>query len=153
PEPLAVGGQATIYRACGLDGTQRVALKMVTPTNNVVVHGAKTRRLQREVDALVRIDHPNVPRVLEADPNGEWYAMPLATSDLERRLANGPMPWQALRVGLIAVAHAVAKAHGLDLVHRDLHDGNVLIYPDRWCVADWGFVYNPRVERQTRQMF
>ncbi len=54
---------------------------------------------------------------------------------------------------MLAVADVVARAHELGLVHRDLHEANVLIHPDRWCVADWGFVFNPRVERQTRQMF
>src|SRR4051812_16100005 len=28
-------------------------------------------------------------------------------------------------------------AHTLELVHRDLHDANVLVYPDRWCVGIW----------------
>jgi serine/threonine protein kinase len=152
PEPIAIGGQARIYRAYDPGSTEFVAVKAVTPTNNVVVHAGKTRRLRREVDALVRLEHPNAPRVLAADPNSEWYAMPLADGDLGHLLARGRVPWQALRAGMLAVADVVARAHELELVHRDLHDANVLVYPDRWCVADWGFVYNPRVERQTRQM-
>lgn len=82
---------------------------------------------------------------------GEWYAMPLAREDLSVLFARGHAPWQALRAGLPAVADVVAKAHQLGLVHRDLSDANVLVYPDRWCVGDWGFVYNRHVERQTRQ--
>lgn len=152
PEPIATGGQARIFRAHKPGSTEVLAIKAVTPTKNVVVHAGKTRRLLREVDALVRIEHPNVPRVIAADPGGEWYVMPLARGDLGGLFAERRVPWQALRAGLLAVAGAVARGHELGLVHRDLHDGNILIYQDRWCVADWGFVYNPRVDRQTRQM-
>lgn len=152
PEPIAVGGQATIHRAHAPGSTETVALKVVTPTKNVVVHRGKTLRLLREVDALRRLDHPNAPPVLASDPHGEWYAMPLAREDLGALIARGRVPWQALRAGMLAVADVVAKAHQLGLVHRDLSDVNVLIYPDRWCVGDWGFVYNRHAERQTRQM-
>ena len=86
------------------------------------------------------------------DPGGAWYAMPLAMRDLGHQLATGQIPWQALRAGLLGVADVVTRAHALELVHRDLHDANILVYPDRWCVGDWGFVYNPRVDRLTRQL-
>jgi serine/threonine protein kinase len=151
-DPLAVGGQATIYRACLDPDAERIALKVVTPSQNVFVHDGKVRRLQRETEALRRLDHPNAPKVLDADPDGAWYAMPLAMRDLGRDLEIGRIPWQALRAGLLGVASVIAKAHKLELVHRDLHDANVLIYPDRWCVGDWGFVYNARVDRLTRQL-
>lgn len=153
PEPFAVGGQARIFRAYVEGDPHPVALKVVSPTNNVMVHGGKIRRLRREVEALEQLQHPNAPPVLEFDPGGEWYSMPMADGDLGQLLTDGRVPWHALRAGLLGVAHVVAKAHTIGLVHRDLHDENVLIYPDRWCVGDWGFVFNPRVERQTRQMF
>lgn len=152
PEPIATGGQARIYRALEPGSDTSVALKVVTATRNVVIHQAKTRRLLREVDALTRLDHPNAPPVLASDPAGEWYSMPLAREDLGAMFERGRVPWQALRAGMIAVADVVAKAHQLGLVHRDLSDANVLIYPDRWCVGDWGFVYNRHADRQTRQM-
>ena len=149
--PFAVGGQARIYRASRHPDAERVALKLVTPSQNVFVHDGKVRRLRREVEALLRLDHPNAPEVLDADPGGAWYAMPLAMRDLGHQLETGQIPWQALRAGLLGVADVVARAHTLELIHRDLHDANILVYPDRWCVGDWGFVYNPRVDRLTRQ--
>lgn len=152
-EPIAVGGQGVIYRGSRAGSAEFVAVKVVSPTKNDFVHTGKIRRLQREVEALVRLDHPNAPRVLEAGPDGEWYAMALANGNLDQRFDLGPVPWQALRAGMLGIATVVARAHELELVHRDLHPGNVLLYPDRWCVADWGFVFNPRVDRQTRQMF
>lgn len=151
-DSLAVGGQATIYRACPNPDAERIALKVVTPSQNVFVHDGKVRRLRREIEALRRLDHPNAPEVLDADPDGAWYAMPLARRDLGQQLEIGRIPWQTLRAGLLGVTSVIAKAHKLGLVHRDLHDANILIYPDRWCVGDWGFVYNSRVDRLTRQL-
>jgi serine/threonine protein kinase len=152
-EPIATGGQGIIYRGSRAGSTEDVAIKVVTPSRNAFVHEAKIRRIQREVDALVLLGHPNAPPVLEADLIGGWYAMPVANGNLDDLFDRGRLPWQALRAGLLGVAAVIARAHELELVHRDLHPGNVLIYPDRWCVADWGFVFNPRVSRQTRQMF
>jgi serine/threonine protein kinase len=153
PDPIATGGQGVVYRGSKPGYPEVVAVKVVTPTRNARAHEGKIRRLRREVDALIRLAHPNAPSVIEADVEVGWYSMPLANGNLDQLFDRGRLPWQALRAGMLGIATVVARAHELDLVHRDLHPGNVLIYHDRWCVADWGFVFNPRVDRQTRQMF
>lgn len=152
PDPIAVGGQARIYRGFNSESAEPVAVKAVTPTRNVLIHQGKIRRLRREVATLVELQHPNAPRVLSSDPGGQWFATPLATGDLGIAIEGGRVPWQRLRAGMLAVADVVARAHEIGRVHRDLHPGNVLLYLDRWCVADWGFVYSPHAERQTQQM-
>ncbi|MGP0102106.1 MAG: protein kinase domain-containing protein [Solirubrobacteraceae bacterium] len=129
------GGQAFVY--FGADGGKRIAVKVARPSN------WSRQRLKREIAVQTRLDHPNVLKIIRHDAEGGWYAMRRALGSLEDL---GPFPkseWTRLRVGLFAVSQAVSHAHELSFVHRDLSPANILIFPDRWVVADWGFVCEP----------
>jgi len=97
--------------------------------------------MRREIAIQSELEHPNILPIVDQDADRGWYATRRALSSLEDLGPFARDEWTRLRVGLLAVAQAVAYAHSHGYVHRDLSPANILIFADRWVVADWGFVY------------
>jgi serine/threonine protein kinase/Tfp pilus assembly protein PilF len=103
------------------------------------------RRFVREALVTARLQHPAIVPVYEAGrwPGGQpFYAMKLVEGrslDALLRDATSLATRLALLPHLIAVAEAVAYAHGQRVVHRDLKPANVLVGPfGETVVVDWG---------------
>jgi len=140
---LGRGGFGTVYRARQLAIERDVAIK--------VVHGNLDMRARgglfvQEIQAVGRIDHPNVVRILHADltPGGHlFYAMELLHGvDLEAIVATGTLPPDtALRLAR-QILEGLAAAHDAGLVHADLKPANVVVVPgqseDRAVLVDFG---------------
>jgi eukaryotic-like serine/threonine-protein kinase len=129
------GGQAFVY--FGQRDHRDIALKVARPSD------WSRRRMRREIAVQRELDHPNVAKIIDHDPDRCWYAMDKALGSLEDLGPFSRDEWTRLRVGLLAVSQAVAHAHARGYVHRELSPGNILIFSDRWVVADWGFVCEP----------
>src|SRR5262245_46170253 len=73
-EALGRGGMGVVYRAQHRESGQSVALKTIDVPNEWALSG-----LRREIQALARIRHPQVVRVLDEGVHGglPWYAMEL----------------------------------------------------------------------------
>ena len=102
-------------------------------------------RFVREAMVTARLQHPAIVPVYEAGrwPGGRpFYAMKLVEGrslDGLLRDAGSLAGRLALLPHLIAVAEAVAYAHGQRVVHRDLKPANVLVGPfGETVVVDWG---------------
>ncbi|MBZ4416117.1 serine/threonine-protein kinase [Myxococcus sp. RHSTA-1-4] len=100
----------------------------------------------REAEALRRVRHPGVARLVEA---GRWEAEAAGYPYLVLEYVHGEelYRWAQLRnptarqvSGLLSqVAEALAAAHALGVMHRDFKGGNVMVGPDgRVVVLDWG---------------
>ena len=137
---LARGGMGQILEADDLRHGRRVALKRPLGAGDAAVH-----RFVREARMAARLEHPGIVPVYEAGllPSGEpFLAMKQvagkslhetvrATTRLAERLALLPR--------LIAVADALAYAHGRGVVHRDLTPSNVLLGAHgETVIIDWG---------------
>lgn len=112
------------------DHGRPVALK------RLVLHGSTREmdharlRIRREAEALTRVDHPHVVRLVELVEEGDEVilVMPyLAGGTLADQVrAYGPLP--PARVALLAdtLLDALAAAHRHGIVHRDIKPANVL---------------------------
>jgi len=125
---LGRGGVGEVYEALHADG-QRVALKTFRLPSDEL--GLAAEAFEREAELGRRLVHPGIVRMLGGGSDGEhvFLAMEYVDGhDLRRhtvRSALLPLP----RVLEIAsqVAGALAAAHALGVVHRDITPGNVLI--------------------------
>jgi len=120
-------GAGHIYLAEHDELRRPCAIKLVRPGDR-----AATARFDREVQAAARLLHPNTVTVFDFGRTGDGTAycamefLPgLCIADIVGR--SGPMPaGRAVFLGR-QICGAIAEAHRLGFVHRDLHPGNVFV--------------------------
>lgn len=140
-EVLGQGGMGCVYRARHEGLGKDVAVKVLNVS--LVMNSTFVDRFLREARAVAQLDHPNVVRILNA---GEEYGrhfivMEMVSGEnLRTRLARErciDRP-EALRL-ITGVAHALAAAHELGLVHRDVKPDNIMVDENGAVkVADFG---------------
>jgi eukaryotic-like serine/threonine-protein kinase len=101
------------------------------------------RRLDREARALARLSHPNVVAVYDAGLDGpDAYVVMelLAGPSLAELLADrGPLPVPVAVRYAMQAADALAAAHAIGIVHRDIKPGNLVLAADGTVkVVDFG---------------
>ena len=138
---FARGGMGRILLALDRRLGRRIALKEL----HAEAGPGAPRRFVREALVTARLQHPAIVPVYEAGywPGGQpFYAMKLVEGrSLDALLRDGASldSRLALLPHLIAVAEAVAYAHGQRVVHRDLKPANVLVGSfGETVVVDWG---------------
>ncbi|HSS01402.1 MAG TPA: serine/threonine-protein kinase, partial [Kofleriaceae bacterium] len=134
------GGIGRVSRAHDRELGREVAIKELISRGRL-----SEARFLREALITARLEHPGIVPVHEAGrwPDGTpFYAMKLvAGRPLRDLIAERPTVDQ--RVGLlhhvIAVADAIAYAHGRNIIHRDLKPANVIVGDfGETIVIDWG---------------
>jgi WD40 repeat protein len=134
------GGLGRVSRAHDLELGRDVAIKELIARGNV-----NEARFLREALITARLEHPSIVPVHEAGhwPDGTpFYAMKLVAGRPLRDLIAERTTVEE-RIGLlhhvIAVADAIAYAHGRNIIHRDLKPGNVIVGDfGETVVIDWG---------------
>ena len=134
------GGLGRVSRAHDRELGRDVAIKELISRNDV--HEV---RFLREALITARLEHPGIVPVHEAGrwPDGTpFYAMKLVSGRSLRDLI-AECTTSDERIGLlhhvIAVADAIAYAHGCNIIHRDLKPANVIVGEfGETIVIDWG---------------
>jgi serine/threonine-protein kinase len=144
---LGAGGMATVFLARD-PGGNAVALKLLHPELASTVGGD---RFRREIRVAARLEHPSILTVLDSGvesvalPGGNlellWFTMPFVEGEnaWDRLERSGPLAAsEVVRIGL-AVADALAFAHGQGVVHRDIKPDNILFDEDgNAVITDFG---------------
>jgi tRNA A-37 threonylcarbamoyl transferase component Bud32 len=124
-EELGRGAETVVYRA-GRDGAE-YALKLLQPSSR---RARGMRDFRREAALLACVDHPGVIEVHEVGTvDGRPYLVTsLADGQrLSTTIASGPLSNDRI-VGIgIDIADALAAAHQVGVVHRDLKPDNIIV--------------------------
>ncbi|MEV0153161.1 protein kinase [Micromonospora sp. NPDC050686] len=143
-DQIGAGGMSVIWRARDEVLDRVVALKVLAPS---LAADARFRDLVREeARSAAQLVHPHVTSVHDYGealaPDGSitaFVVMELLTGEaLERRLTEGPLPWPAAVELGAQVAEALAAAHRLGVVHRDITPANVMLTSVGAKVLDFG---------------
>lgn len=138
---IGEGGMGAVFHAVHPVLGQEVAIKVLDP---VLARRQEAReRFLQEARIQALLEHRNIVRVLTADVEGDEPALVMEYVDglsLDRVLEKrGPLPLDdAIRL-MEQVAAGVGYAHSLNVVHRDLKPGNVMVRADGTVkVTDFG---------------
>jgi TolB-like protein len=136
---LGGGGMSRVFVAEEISLGRRVVVKVLPPELAAGVNG---ERFKREIQLAASLQHPHIVPLLSAGQAGElfWYTMPYFQGDsLRTKLAReGELPVQDTTRILRDVADALAYAHRLGVVHRDIKPDNILISGQHAVVTDFG---------------
>ncbi len=137
---LGAGGMGEVFVAHDLRLDREVALKLLR-ADLAQQHGMR-ERVVAEARLAARLTHPHVVGVLDT---GEQDGRPFVVMErlsgrtLRDELADGTMPPERVRDVGLQVLRALAAAHELGIVHRDVKPGNILdAGVGTWKVADFG---------------
>ncbi|HET9700194.1 MAG TPA: serine/threonine-protein kinase [Burkholderiales bacterium] len=145
-EELGRGSMGVVHLARDLETGAMVAVKIMAPSGGCAPDALVEARERFLLggEAAGRLKHPDIVTVLEAgqDRGRAYIAMELLKG---RDLAHRTRPDNLLPLPLLLsigarVAEALAYAHRLNVVHRDIKPGNILWDPasDSVKVTDFG---------------
>ena len=136
---LGQGGMATVYLAHDLRHDRQVALKVLRPELAATLG---PERFVNEIHIAARLTHPHI---LPVHDSGEaagflFYVMPYIDGETlrERLTRQGVLPVAEAARLLRDVADALAAAHAMGVVHRDIKPDNILLTGRHALVADFG---------------
>jgi len=139
-ERIGHGGMGEVFAAHDLRLDREVALKLLR--SDLAAQDGMRERVVAEARLAARLTHPHVVGVLDT---GEQDGRPFVVMErlsgrtLGDELADGAMPAERVRDVGLQVLRALAAAHELGIVHRDVKPGNILdAGVGTWKVADFG---------------
>src|SRR4051812_12751060 len=126
---LGEGGMGIVYRARHVLIDRVVALKLIRPDLRGETH--LRAWMLREARAANRVDHAHIIDIhdIGETEEGELYLVMeyLVGTALSAELARGPLPIARGVDILEQMCAALARAHDLGVVHRDLKSDNILL--------------------------
>src|SRR5213082_2896520 len=151
---LGEGGMSYVYLAREISSGETVAIKVLSP--RLASDKSSVERLRREAGLAMRLDHPNVCRILrlgESEDGLIYLVMPFLKGELlsDREVRGGPMSLP-LDVSLLQqMCAGLNHAHELQIVHRDLKPENIMLVTDepagdRAVVMDFGLAKERRAD-------
>jgi len=154
---LGEGGMSYVYLAKEISSGDTVAIKVLSP--RLASDKSSVERLRREAGLAMRLDHPNVCRILrlgESEDGLIYLVMPFLKGELlsDREVRGGPMDMTLGVTLLQQMCAGLHHAHELQIIHRDLKPENVMLVPDddggggveRAVVMDFGLAKERRAD-------
>lgn len=128
---LGSGGYGIVALAQDERLNRRVALKRLHPA---ITDRRQKIRIQREAHIMAGLNHPNILKIYDVfEEKGVLYlAMEYANGGsleqlLQRKSYSRGLPVEDVISIALAVSSALKAAHNVDIIHRDIKPGNILL--------------------------
>ncbi len=151
---LGEGGMSYVYLAKEVSSGDVVAIKVLSP--KLATDRSSVERLRREAGLAMRLDHPNVCRILrlgESEDGLIYLVMPYLKGELlsDREMRDGPMDVETGVRLLLQICAGLHHAHELHIVHRDLKPENIMLVgeddgTERAVIMDFGLAKERRAD-------
>ncbi len=140
---IGAGGMGEVYRARDTKLGRTVAVKVLPDA--IAADPDRRERFLREARATAALSHPNIAMLFEVGQDGDRLYLVfeyVAGKTLGAAIAGRPLP-PRLAIDLsIQIADALADAHTVGIVHRDIKPDNVIVTPkEKAKVLDFGLAH------------
>jgi serine/threonine protein kinase len=141
---LGEGGQARVFKVRDTTGAASEICVLKRLKN--IESPERRKRFAQEVEALKKISHPNILRVLEHDleSNKPYYVAECCEQGSLERIGAGRFKanvHESMAI-VLPITDALVAAHNAGVIHRDVKPPNVLLRSDGTPVlGDFGICY------------
>jgi serine/threonine-protein kinase len=152
-EEVGQGGMAVVYRAQDETLRREVAVKVLHP--HLLAEAESRARLQREARAVAKLNHDGILQIFDysGDDSESSFIVTefIDGQTLKQFLAHRKLPVPELAALIVLeVGAALAHAHSLGIIHRDVKPENVMVRKDGAIkLMDFGVAQVVDLERMT----
>ncbi len=139
-ELLGKGGMASVYKAVQKSINRVVAVKVLP--RSFMHDETFMQRFRQEAELIARLEHFHILPIYDY---GEFEGMPyivmryLEGGTVQRRIEQGPLPWEDILRITSHIAGALDYAHARAIIHRDIKPSNILLDAEgNAYLADFG---------------
>jgi eukaryotic-like serine/threonine-protein kinase len=138
---LGGGGMSRVFLAEEIALRRSVVIKVLRGDTPAI----SGERFRHEIQLAAQLQHPHIVPLITSGSSGRllYYTMPfIAGESLRERIASdGALPVRDAVAIWRDVLDALAHAHALGVVHRDIKPGNILLSGRNALVTDFGIAH------------
>lgn len=127
-DAIGSGGMGTVYRARHTRLKRDVAIKVLREDR---ISAQLIARFEREIEAIGKVDHPNIVRATEADKRDGTHFLVMELIDganlQQVAMLNAPLRYQDACELVRQAAIGLQHIHEQGFVHRDIKPSNLLL--------------------------